>query len=181
MYLAAGSVRVVATTPDGDEVTLAIRRAGDVIGDHSALAGTQRTAGVVSLEPGEMVVAPASVFLRLLEEHPSIALEQLRRLLRMLREADERLIEIVTLDVGERVVRRLAAMVRVAGGSSVAVSQEELAEFCGASRGSVAAVLAALRRLGLVTTGRRVIDVPDLDALVAVDPALLGGGTTRSV
>ena len=47
----------------------------------------------------------------------------------------------------------------------LAMTQEELAGWTGASRESVARALQLMRRLGWVTTSRRTITIIDLDAV----------------
>ncbi len=173
MYIASGTVKIVATTFEGDEVTLAVRRTGDLIGDRSALAGSPRSASVVVIESGEALIVPASRFLQLIEQHPEIAMAQFRRLLRLLQEADDRMIEIATMRVSERVLSRLRSLAKVAGGDHVKLSQDELAGLCVASRGAVSSVLARLRDLGVVKTGWRSIEIIDADLLESLDPSLV--------
>ncbi len=173
MLISSGVVKVVATTPDGDEVAIAIRRAGDLIGDHAAISGLPRSAGVTVVEPGEAIVVPANRFLDVLAENPSMALSQLRRVLRTLRESDERLVEIVTMRAGERVVRRLRALAQESGTGRINLSQDELAALSATSRSAVAQVLSQLRAAGAVTTARRSIEVIDIAKLESIDPLTL--------
>lgn len=173
MLLTSGVVKVVATTPDGDEVAIAIRRAGDLIGDHAAISGLPRSAGVTVVEAGEAIVVPANRFLDVLAENPSMALSQLRRVLRTLRESDERLVEIVTMRAGDRVVRRLRALAQESGTGRINLSQDELAALSATSRSAVAQVLSQLRAAGAITTARRSIEVVDIAKLESIDPLTL--------
>lgn len=169
MYIASGVVKIVATTREGDEVTLAVRRQGDLVGDHSVLAGSARSAGVIVLEPGEALIVPADQYLQLLQEHPDLAMAQVRRLLRMLQEADDRVVEIATTGVAERVLSRLRALASEATRNEIKLSQNDLAALCIASRGAVAGVLARLRDLGVITTARRSIEIIDPQLLASLD------------
>lgn len=173
MLISSGVVKVVATTPDGDEVAIAIRRAGDLIGDHAAISGLPRSAGVTVVEAGEAIVVPANRFLDVLAENPSMALSQLRRVLRTLRESDERLVEIVTMRAGDRVVRRLRALAQESGTGRINLSQDELAALSATSRSAVAQVLSQLRAAGAITTARRSIEVVDIAKLESIDPLTL--------
>lgn len=173
MYIASGVVKVVSTTFEGDEVTLAVRRKGDLVGDHSALAGSPRSASVVVVEAGEALIVPAPRFLELLEQHPEIAMAQLRRLLRLVQEADDRMVEVVTMRVGERVLSRIRSLTKEAEGDHLKLSQDELAGLCVASRGAVSIVLARLRDLGAIRTKRRSIEIVDRDLLESLDASLL--------
>jgi CRP/FNR family transcriptional regulator, cyclic AMP receptor protein len=178
MHIRTGRVRIVSTTPEGDEVTLAIRGPGDLVGDHSALLGGRSDAGVVALEPGEASIVAADRYLEVLGRHPSLMLEQMRRLLSRLQASDRRLVELSTLSVPERVKRQLLRFMEDAATEPdiVPLSQEELAAMCGASRGAVAEVLGRMRNAGLVTTRRRQITVLDLDGLAAFQIDQVGAG-----
>jgi len=183
MLIHRGHVRIAATTEEGVEVTLAVRGPGDVIGDHSALTGGTRSAGVVALGSVELTIVSSNQYLDVLERHPGELLDQLRRTLRALADADERLVEMTALRVPARVVRRLIHLADVGEdeGSAVVIpmSQEEFAAMCGASRGAVAVVLAELRDRGIVSTARRRIRVEDLPALQALEPSSLWGDTAE--
>lgn len=172
MLIQRGRVRIAATTPEGDEVTLAVRGPGDLVGDHSALLGRHSDAAVIGLEAGEMLIVPADRYLEAIEAHPTLLHDQVRRLVHRLQESDRRLVELATLDVEGRVVRallRYAEPVPRDTSLTVPLSQDELAGLCGASRGAVAEVLGTLRTAEVLTTERRRITITDPDALERLD------------
>ncbi|HNI36005.1 MAG TPA: helix-turn-helix domain-containing protein, partial [Microthrixaceae bacterium] len=90
-----------------------------------------------------------------------------------LRESDERLVEIVTMRAGDRVVRRLRALAQESGTGRINLSQDELAALSATSRSAVAQVLSQLRAAGAITTARRSIEVVDIAKLESIDPLTL--------
>jgi CRP/FNR family cyclic AMP-dependent transcriptional regulator len=175
-----GRVRVYGGTPEGDEITLCVRGAGDLIGEMSALdPGGQRSASVVALDPVHCRVIAARELQSFLETHPLAALALLRLVIGRLRGADRRRTEFGPYDATRRLARVLMEAADEATGANggrrdtgarglrlgLALSQHELSGLIGASRESVARGLAELRRRGLVTTGRRAVTICDADGL----------------
>lgn len=174
MVIESGRVKIVSSTPDGDEMILAVRGAGQLIGDLAVLGAARTSAAVIALDEVRVTVLTGDRYLGFLEERPQVMLGLIRRLIVTLRESDDKLLELATADVERRLVRRLIDLVAHGAerdGSEVRlltrVSQEELAGMCGASREAVARVLRELRDAGIVQTDRRQIVISDLDGLTA--------------
>ena len=111
---------------------------------------------------------PAHVLRETLEADPEAARELLIVIAERLREADRRRLEYTTQDTLARVATRLLELTErfgepVAGGlrSELPLVQEDLARWCGASREATVKALRTLRRLGVVSTGRRTVTVHD--------------------
>ena len=171
-----GSVKIASTAPDGRELLLAVRGAGEVIGELSALEGgsTSRSASVLALEPVSARSIPGPEFVDYLATHPEAMLLLVRGLIGRLHDADRRRVEFGSFDTLNRVARLLAEMAEATGRPAgdgvelgVPLSQEELAGMVSASRESVTRALTTLRRRGLVTTGRKSVVVTDVAALRA--------------
>lgn len=174
VLIESGKVKIVSTSVDGDEVVLAVRGPGQILGDLSAVTATATGAGVVALGAVTATMIIGSRYVEFLERHPKVLLAQFRRLVVMVRESDEKLIEMATLDTSTRVVRRLLDLVELGSEPTqdgvritTELSQEELAGMCGASREAVARALRELRDAGVVVTDRRRVTVTDLDGLRA--------------
>jgi CRP-like cAMP-binding protein len=169
-----GWVKVASTNARGDEAVLALRGPGQVIGELSILDGEPRSASALALEDVEVSVVPANDLKRALDADPALARELLHELAARLRDADRMRLEFATLDTLARVSRRILELSErfgrqsADGGVEVALplSQEELANWCAASRESTAKALRTLRDIGAVTTGRRIVTVQDREALV---------------
>jgi CRP/FNR family cyclic AMP-dependent transcriptional regulator len=172
VLVVSGRVKVFSITEQGEEVLLAVRGPGALLGELAAVDGAPRGASVAALEPVVALVVPAAEFLAFLSEHPGAATVLLRLVVSRLRDADRKRVEFGAHDIAARVAGRLVELADRFGepdpaGVRIAVplSQDELAGWVGASREAVAKALRVLRDRGLVTTGRRTMTVLDLDGL----------------
>jgi len=161
----SGRLKVSTTATSGKEVLLAVREAGDLVGELSALDRRPRSATVTVLEPAEVVVIPAELFVEHLAQTPAAALGVLRTLIGRLRDSDHKRAEFGAHDATVRVSRRLLEMADRFGPRGLRLTQEELAGWVGASREAVARSLRQLRSAGVVRTGRQVVDVIDVIGL----------------
>jgi CRP/FNR family cyclic AMP-dependent transcriptional regulator len=172
VVLLSGRVKIAVATPAGREAIIAVRGAGDLIGELAAIDDGQRSTMVTTLEPVDALVIARSEFAALLERHPRLALVILRTIARRLRYADVQQAQYATHDVVGRLAHRLVELgerfgTQGDGGIEVDLpfSQEDLASWVGASREAVSKALQTLRSLGIVETGRRRVTVLDLPAL----------------
>jgi len=157
---------------DGREVILAFPGPGELLGELSAVDGEPRSATVRAVDEVEALVIPGSAFRAFLEHRPRIALVLLRGVAARLRAADRQRVDYAVNDVVVRVAGRLVELCDrfgCADGAAIdiglAITQEELAAWAGASREAVAKAMGLLRTLGWVQTERRRILVLDLPAL----------------
>jgi CRP/FNR family transcriptional regulator, cyclic AMP receptor protein len=172
LIVLAGRVKLVTMTAEGREVVFAIREPGDLIGEMSALDGEDRTATAVALDAVEAAAMQMSAFNAFLERTPAAALALARLLCLRLRDADRKRAEYLALDSTGRVSGRLVELAERFGNAhddgvliDVAITQEDIAGWTGASREAVIRALRTLRELGLITTSRRTVTVLDLDGL----------------
>lgn len=172
VVVTSGRVKVFSLTEQGEEVILAVRGPGALLGELSAVDGAPRGASVAALEPVSAIVVPIEGFVEFLRLHTGAAMVLLRLITSRLRDADRKRVEFGTYDIAARVARRLVELADRFGEPdgagvriTVALSQDELAGWVGASREAVAKALRVLRDRGYVTTGRRTTTVLDLDGL----------------
>jgi len=173
LVVESGRVKVSVMTTTGREVVLTFRGPGSLLGDQSLVDESPRSATVTAAEDVEVLVVAASAFRGYLASHPNVALAMLATLSARLRESDRRLAEYAAADSLGRICARLVELCEMQGeldgASSVQITlpitQEELAGWTGASIESTAKALRSLRDLGWVTTGRRSLEVQDLEAL----------------
>ena len=171
-FVLEGAVKIARTSLDGREVVLAVRHAGDVLGELSALDGRPRSATATALEPTEMLLLAIPRFLELLDEHPGIARSLLVDLAGRLRASGDQALEFGVADAMTRVCRRIIDLMQDHGRSDAAgivievpVSQQELADRSGLSREAVVKALRSLRSLGWISGSGRTIVVEDEGAL----------------
>src|ERR671920_2442360 len=161
-----------AQVSDGREVILAFPGPGELLGELAAIDGRPRSGTVRAIDDVEALVVPGSAFRGFLERRPRIALVLLRAVVARLRESDRQLVDYAVNDVVVRVAGRLVELCDRFGSDDgtgidigLAITQDELAAWAGASREAVAKGMALLRTLGWVQTERRRILVLDLPAL----------------
>jgi CRP-like cAMP-binding protein len=88
LLVRAGRVRVTAVAGDGEEIVLAERGAGELLGELSGIDGQPRSASVTALDEVRGLVVPLRAFRRFLLDHPRVALALLEMLSRRLRESE---------------------------------------------------------------------------------------------
>lgn len=172
MILLEGHVKTTLVGEGGRETLLSLRDPGDVLGELSAIDGRPRVATATALEPVSALVVPATVFRRHLETTPRVAVALLVVVIRLLREATLVRSQFGGSDTMARLSARLVELADRYGTPTeegiritLALSQEELAAWAGASRAGLANALRTLRDLGWIATHRRSIVVLDLPAL----------------
>ncbi|MFI0943881.1 Crp/Fnr family transcriptional regulator [Streptomyces sp. NPDC021020] len=188
--LRSGCVKVYTDSDTGYRTVLALRRAGDLVGEQSGLNRRPRSASVCSLIEVEALVVPASRFSTILKSSAVIAQAVQQVLSQRLRDADRQRAAIGSASVEARLAELLLHLAerhgcRVVGGSvriELPLSQEDLAGLVVSSLRTVSRTLEQWRREGILTTGRQVLELADLQALhersgSSVPPSGLG---TRS-
>jgi CRP-like cAMP-binding protein len=170
--LLAGRVRLVAYGVDRREVVLALRGPGELIGEMAALGVGRRTASAIALDDVEAGLLEAKELREFLREHPDAAMVLIRMLVRRLGEATQDVIDLATQDSVGRLAKRLVELSAehgtvAAGGTRIelALTQDELARWTGATRETVSRGLRLMRQLGWVATNRKTITVLDPAAL----------------
>lgn len=167
-----GRVKISTVTPDGRDVLLAFRSAGDLLGEMSTLVGEPRTARVIAIDPVRLLIVPFGVFDQLLDEHQGLVAALLQTLVDRVVDSDRHRVELEH-ETDQRLVLQLIRLMDRFGtpgadGSVVVdlpLSQDDLASLILASRGAVARALRDLRHDAVVRTARR--------KLVICDPAAL--------
>jgi CRP/FNR family transcriptional regulator, cyclic AMP receptor protein len=177
LAVVSGRVKVVRTSSEGDLLVMAIRAAGDILGEMSVLGVANRSATAIAVDRCATKVIRADRFLQMIQAK-SLEGEFLRHAMARIREGEEWREELASLPAGRRLARTLLQLLPTGPGMplDVALSQSELGQAAGLARSTVAAQLARLRELGAIDTGRGRILVTDLARLRAV-----AGGIDRNV
>jgi CRP-like cAMP-binding protein len=172
MILETGRVKVTRVDPSGHETLLSILDPGDIIGELALIDEGTRLASVMALEPVRAFVVASSVFRKWLETTPRVAVALLEVVGERLRDTTMKRAQFSSSDTVGRVAARLVELAERYGTSSdegveieLALSQEELAAWTGASHAGLAKALQTLRELGWIETHRRRIVVRNLEAI----------------
>jgi CRP-like cAMP-binding protein len=169
--IVAGRVRITTYSAAGRQVTFRDERAGEVLGDVAAIDGRPRSADAIALE-GVLVasMSPGS-FRGLMEQEPVVAERVLRRLAGLIRGLSERVIELSTLGVQNRIHAELLRLAREAGVDAnraridPAPRHADIASQVSTYREQVTRELSALAKLGILAKDGKALVVRDVDRL----------------
>ena len=170
--IVSGRVRIEVSTPSGNRLVIAAKGPGEIFGEFGALDGAPRSASALAVEPVFLVQLATAGFLELLEREPTLSVSLLQTLSGQLRQAVRRVTLRNSADTTTRLAHRLADLADRFGEYNdetidieLTITQDDLAGWIGATRESTARSLRSLRERGLVTTGRKRVSVPDVEAL----------------
>lgn len=113
--LVTGRVRVTTYSAAGRQVTFRDCMPGDFFGEVAAIDEMPRSADVLALESSLLACMRAADFRKLLREEPMVAERVLRRLAGLVRRLSERVIDLSTLGVHHRIHGELLRLAREAG------------------------------------------------------------------
>ncbi len=173
-----GTVKVTTIAENGYTSVLALRGAGDLIGEFGCLDDRPRAASVTALTPVTATLITSQRFLGLLRERSDLLFSLLMITVARVHESDRRRLEFGAYLAIDRVGRVLLDLARRHGepveGSPgsvyVPTLQRDLAGAAGASRETVVRTLRRLTESGVISTQRGgivVTDVPLLDIIVS--------------
>ena len=172
MILEEGRVKVTRIEPGGHETMLSIRDPGDLMGEVSLIDERPRLATVTALERVRALVIASSVFRAHLERTPRVAVALLEVEMRRFRETTLKRSQFAASDTTGRLAARIVELSERYGAEredgieiDLALTQDDIAAWTGASRAGVAKAFQTLRELGWIETHRRRLVVHQLDAL----------------
>jgi CRP/FNR family cyclic AMP-dependent transcriptional regulator len=153
--IVSGKVKIVRTDEDGREVILSIFGPGEFFGEMSLLDGLARSASVVALTKAELFMIHRRDFLKLLQEHPQVAIALLGELTLRLRKADTQIKSLSLKDAAGRVanvILMLADDIGVFRKGKVEIDelplQQDMANMAGTSRETVSRMIHQFVREG---------------------------------
>ena len=151
----SGKVKIVRTDENGREVILSIFGPGEFFGEMSLLDGLARSASVVALTKAELFMIHRRDFLKLVNEHPQVAISLLGELTTRLRKADTQIKSLSLKDASGRVanvILMLADDIGVFRKGKVEIDelplQQDMANMAGTSRETVSRMLHQFIREG---------------------------------
>lgn len=169
--IVAGRVRVTSFSAAGRQVTYRDIPAGDWFGDFAAIDGLARSADIVALEDAVVAAMGPAIFRALLHEHPAVCDRMMHRLVTSVRELTERVFDLSTLGVQNRVHAELLRLAREAGVKAntaridPAPKHSEIASQVSTYREQVTRELSAMARQGLVQRSGRALVIADVGRL----------------
>jgi len=171
VIICAGSVKVIVTSEQGDDVVLVTLGPNEILGELAVLDGSPRSASVVTIEPTTVLNLGRQAALKLLAGEPAVLTAVLRSLGDLIRRLTEQTSDLVFLDLGGRLAKlllRLANDIPQGPGPIIldtGLSQSDLASMVGATRPAVNRALQMLSNRGLLTVEGQVLILRDLPGL----------------
>jgi len=153
-----GHVAIVRLSAEGEEILVALFGPGSCVGEQGTIANRPRITAARACGPVRLASLDGQVFDRLRRDHPEITERMLEFVAGRLRSTVALMAEHHCFSLRQRLLRRLAILAhdcghRVRGGVEIDVrlSQENLAQWVGASRQRVNGALRRLQREGLMS------------------------------
>lgn len=174
-FIVSGRVRVTTYSASGRQVTFRDFGASEHFGEVSAIDGMPRSADVVALESSLLAALPREAFLRLLREESAVAERLLRSFAGLVRRLSDRVIDLSTLGVHQRLHAELLRLAQAAGlqGNRARIDpapkHADLASQVSTYREQVTRELSALARAGVIGKDGKallVLDIARLERLV---------------
>lgn len=170
-FVIDGELRVTIFALNGRQLTFREVATGGHFGELAAIDGEPRSADVLTLRPSVIASLGAEDFRKLLAEEQVVADRVMRGLCRLVRQISERVIDLSTLGVQNRVHAELLRLARDAGveGNSArldpAPTHAEMASRVSTNREQVTRELNALQQRGLVAKEGRALVLADVEQL----------------
>ena len=164
--IASGTVKISVDEEGGQEVVIALARGGDVFGELSLFDDAQRSATVTALTETTAFTLASKDFGDVVKNNAAAMWELLGLLASRIRRSTDHIEDLVFLDLPGRVAKCLIDQNEILGQHGVvALTQEDVASFVGATRVAVNRVLVDLERRGALKLGRGSISIADADLL----------------
>ena len=155
----SGRLKVMTTSPEGDDVVFGLMDPGEVFGELGLLLeqGT-RTATIVAVDACELLIIDRREFLPFLRTHPDAAIKLLEALAERLRRISEFVEDTLFLNLPSRLAKKLVALSQAYGRDATGgvkidlhVSQTELGDMVGTTRESINKLVRSWVQDGLVS------------------------------
>jgi CRP/FNR family transcriptional regulator, cyclic AMP receptor protein len=174
LLLLEGVVKVQTTDETGDTALLAIRVAGDLVGEMAALDQKPRSATVVTCGDVVAKMISSRELMAFLHRHTDVLVELIGMINDRLRWANERRRDFLSHPAAERVARVLCELVQTYGREEspgawtlgIPLTKVELASIAGMKPRTAEKAFSDLRKAGVVVSHlRRDVHVPNLERL----------------
>jgi CRP/FNR family cyclic AMP-dependent transcriptional regulator len=170
--LKEGKVNICLMSPEGQAISLVVLGKGDFFGELAILDGLPRSTDAIALERVECYTIQRSDIRNAIMKSPKLAIQVLEILCWRLRKTDDKVEDLVVLDVYGRVAKKLLDLAQEHGVNTedgtridLRLTQQDLASMVGASRESVNKVLGYFTDKGYISSDKHKITLHRLNEL----------------
>lgn len=170
-FMVSGQVRATIYSVGGREVAFRELDAGDMFGDLSAIDGKPRSASIVALVDSFIVSMSREVFREVLETYPIVTMAVLEDMTDLVRGLCERVIEMSTLGVNNRIHAELLRLAQkhMQNKNTAVISppptHADIANHVSTHREAVTRELNHLSQIGLVERRSKTLVINDVGKL----------------
>jgi CRP/FNR family cyclic AMP-dependent transcriptional regulator len=157
----SGRAKVFSNDDEGKQTIFAFLGADDYCGELSLLDAEPRSASVVALENTVALQLNYPQFDAFLKTHPEISYSIFRALTSRIRDIDETICSLTSLDIYGRVIQLLYREAQDENGKMITqrLTQQDIAEMVGSSREMVSRILTELRKGGYIGVDKKRISI----------------------
>jgi CRP-like cAMP-binding protein len=168
-----GKARALRYSVSGTEVIASTFRPGAIFGEMTAIRGGRRSADVYALEDLKIARISGRAFVRLLQNHPALALGLCRLLADRVEGTTHRLFEEITLTSRHKVFAWLLRQATETDGPSAPridrmLSNSDLARQLNLARETVSRTISSLRKEGVIAADGEGLVIVDRHRLVSL-------------
>ncbi|MCX7889377.1 MAG: Crp/Fnr family transcriptional regulator [Rhodobacteraceae bacterium] len=171
-----GTIRVLRTTPEGEQIVVLHIPAGQLFGIAPAIGATTYPGTAVAASEVIALSWPSRLWSDFTARYPGFGLQAMRTIGQRLGELHARIADLATRQVEQRVAAALMQMAAqggrrtTGGGIEIAfpVTRQNIADMTGSTLFTVSRLLSAWEQAGLVASRRRHIAVTDPHRLMLV-------------
>ncbi len=174
-----GTIRVIKVTPNGEQVTSLHIPAGQLFGIAPALGRDTYPASAVAASELLTLCWPAGLWHSFVADYPGFATETYKTVGDRVAEMNNRIVEMSTQHVEQRIARALLRLVRQSGKKTdigieidFPITRQDISEMTGTTLHTVSRMLSAWEKDGLVNSKRKKIVVCDPHRLVLLGSVL---------
>jgi len=158
-FITNGLVSVFRTTEEGKEVTITMRKPGEVVGEMALIDDNPRSASARTLQKTQLLTITKVQFINLLYKHPSIGITLLKTLSERIRENVGQIENFASNDLTDRTKKVLLTLAPHFENKDIFLSQEQISLLVGATRPRVTEALNNLALNGFLTLSSKKIHV----------------------
>lgn len=162
-YILSGTVKCFISSPGGDERTLTLHHAGELIGEAAFFDRQPRVSSAVAVTPCSLAAVDRPKLEAAFARHPDLAVSMLEYLARTVRLLSVH-VDGAFLQADRRIARHLLSLSPDSNGT-LRCTHEEIGSTVGVSRVTVSRVLGEFDRKGWIATGYRSLSLKDREAL----------------